>query len=76
MALSRRQLQQLVDLSPHACIQEIRLQEARQLLASRVYASVKEVAAALGYPNSEYFSRQFRLRFGKLPSQYLYQTLL
>ena len=27
--------------------------------------------AAMGYPNAEYFSQQFRLRFGKLPSHYL-----
>ena len=75
MAISRRQLQrrlqQSVGLTPHAYIQEIRLHEARQLLEKRIYSSVKEVSAALGYPNAEYFSRQFRGRFGKLPSQYL-----
>ncbi len=75
MTISRRQLQrrlqQLVGLSPHAYIQEIRLHEARHLLEKRAFKSVKEVARVLGYPNTEYFSRQFRGRFGKVPSEYL-----
>lgn len=75
LGLSRRQLQrrlqQWVGTSPNEYIREIRLHEARRLLESRRAASVKAAAAGVGYADVEYFSVQFRERFGKLPSEYL-----
>ena len=64
-----RQLKRLTGLSPGQYLQEIRLNAARQLLEKRSYRSIAEVAAAVGYGETRSFSRRFKKRFGKAPSE-------
>ena len=66
-----RQLKRLTGLSPIQYLQEVRLVEARRLLENRRYNSVAQVASKVGYDDTRSFSRSFRQRFGKLPSELL-----
>lgn len=74
MALSRwqlnRRLKQLNGLTAIQYLQEFRLNQARVLLEQKKYSSVKAVTYAVGIKDLKYFSRQFKNRFGKLPSSY------
>ncbi|MCB9352328.1 MAG: response regulator [Lewinellaceae bacterium] len=65
-----RQLKRLAGLSPNQYLQEMRLGHARQLLENRTYNSIARVAAEVGYTDTRSFSRSFKKRFGKLPSDY------
>ncbi len=64
-----RQLKRLTGLTPVQYLLEMRLNKARQLLEDRTYDSLAKVAAESGYSDLRSFSRSFRLRFGKLPSE-------
>jgi AraC-like DNA-binding protein len=48
--------------------QHFRLHKAKELLETHQY-SIKEVGFRIGYTNMSHFSRNFRLKFGLLPSQ-------
>ncbi len=63
-----RQLKRLTGLTPVQYLQEIRLNEARHLLENRQYDSITQVASKVGYADTRSFSRSFKQRFGKLPS--------
>ncbi len=75
MAMSKRQIgrkvKQLVGMTPSKYIQEVRLNQARQMLENRSESSVKAVAYSIGVKDVVHFSRLFKDRFGKLPSKYL-----
>lgn len=64
-----RQLKRLTGLSPLQYIQEVRLNEARRLLENRAYNSIAQVASKVGYDDARTFTRSFKQRFGKLPSE-------
>ncbi len=64
-----RQLKRLTGMTPNQYLQEVRLDEARRLLENKVYNSVAQVAIKVGYGDTRSFSRRFKKRFGKLPSQ-------
>jgi YesN/AraC family two-component response regulator len=64
-----RLLKRLTGLSPLQYLQEVRLNEARRLLENRRYDSIAQVASMVGYDDTRSFSRSFRQRFGKLPSE-------
>lgn len=64
-----RQLKRLTGLSPLQYIQEVRLDEARRLLENRAYNSIAQVASKVGYDDARTFTRSFKQRFGKLPSE-------
>ncbi len=66
-----RRVQMITGLTPLQYIQEIRFNHARSLLEQRKMSSVKAVASAIGIQKPQYFSEQFKERFGKLPSEYL-----
>jgi len=66
-----RKVQSVAGMTPLQYIQEIRYDHARTLLEQRKINNVKTVAAAIGIQKVQYFSEQFKLRFGKLPSEYL-----
>ena len=66
-----RQLKRLTGLSPLQYLQEIRLAKARYFLENRSYDSVAKVASIVGYGDARNFSRSFKQRFGKLPSELL-----
>lgn len=62
-----RQVKRLTGLSTLQYLQEIRLNEARQLLESRTLKNVAQVAAKIGYADARSFARRYKNRFGKLP---------
>jgi len=64
-----RQLKGLTGLSPRQYLQEVRLNEARRLLENGAYRSIAQVAEVVGYREYRSFSRIFKKRFGKLPSE-------
>ncbi len=74
MAVSKRQLFRIIKestgLSPNQLIQEIRLNNALQLLENQFDMSVSEVAYAVGMSNPGYFATAFKKRFQKNPSSY------
>jgi transcriptional regulator GlxA family with amidase domain len=65
-----RRIKKLTGKTPNHYLQSCRLQRAKELLESDQFASVKEVATAVGYSRSDYFSRLFEARFGIRPSSY------
>ncbi len=67
----QRNLKKITGLTPVSYIKEIRLTMARTYLEQKTYVQVKDVARAVGFTSSRYFSEQFHNRFGKLPSEYL-----
>lgn len=56
-------------LSPGECLRRIRMEKARQLLATSLL-SVKEIMASAGYNSKSHFGRHFRRFFGLSPSEY------
>lgn len=67
----RRRLKQLTGLSFSDYLNEARYRQARQMLELKQVDSVKRLAAEVGMRDVKYFSQQFKLRFGKSPSDYL-----
>ena len=68
-----RKLKQLTGLSPARYLQEVRLEKARSYLNTRTFNSVSKVALEVGYSDPKTFSRNFKSRYGKSPSEYLRQ---
>jgi AraC-like DNA-binding protein len=75
MEMSERQLQRRVkkvtNTTPNRYITEVRLKEAFRLLETKQVSSVKEVSKKVGYTTSEYFSKLFKNKYGKNPSDYM-----
>ena len=67
----RRKIKKITGLTPNKYIREIKLQHARALLEDHTYLTVSEVGYAIGFGKPEYFSKLYKERFGKLPSEYL-----
>lgn len=67
----QRRLKKMTGLTPSRFLRELRLQKARRMLETGQIKSVKEVASTVGFKAEKHFSRIFRERFGKYPSQYL-----
>lgn len=66
----RREFKLLYSLSPCQCIASLRSEYAAQLLQSKLY-SISEVAEKSGFDDTKYFSRFFKQKFGKTPSEYM-----
>ena len=64
-----RILNQQVGVNFRRLLRQIRIEEAKRMLASRQF-SVKEVAARVGFSDSHYFSRSFRELTGLSASEY------
>jgi len=64
-----RQVTRITGLSPKQYLQEVRLHAAREMLENKTYSSVSQVSEKVGYSNVRTFTRSFRERFGKLPSE-------
>jgi len=66
-----RKIKTITGLTAKKYIQEIRYWEARRMLETKEYDSVKAVCFSVGFKDQKNFSRKFRERFGEYPSQYL-----
>lgn len=63
-----RQIRARTGLSANQLIQELRLLQARELIESGQYRTLRQVADAVGLRTSDYLSRLYRERFGKSPA--------
>ena len=63
-----RVFSKICGLPPHAYLESIRIQRARELLAAG--ASVVETALAVGYPDQSHFTHRFRRHTGMTPRHY------
>lgn len=74
MAIGERQLnrkvKKITGLTPGNYLKEIKLQKARQLLENKAYSTVAEISYLVGFNTPQYFSKIYKARFGKLPSDY------
>lgn len=66
-----RSLRVATGYTPAEFIREVRLEEARQILATKKYKTIPEVGFAVGFNTSQYFIKLFRQRFGVHPKKYL-----
>ncbi len=66
-----RHIKQAVGMTGVQYLQELRLDYARKMLEQQKVNSVKAAAELIGITDTKYFSRLFKTRFGKLPSEYL-----
>ena len=80
LAYSRRQvariLKRMTGMSPAQFIREVRLRRAYALLESQQYHTVAEAAAAAGFDDPSYFTKVFRKRYGKRPTEVLSDRVL
>jgi len=78
VAMSRssmyREIKKITGLSAGAFVKEIRLQKARQRLENNSVKTLSEIAGAVGFTTPSYFTKLYKKRFGKHPSEYLGQT--
>jgi AraC-like DNA-binding protein len=66
-----RQVKQETGKTPSQFLQDARFERARHLLETGGVDSVKAAALSVGFRNGKYFSRVFRERYGKWPSECL-----
>ncbi len=66
-----RQLKRLTGLTPIRYFQELRLNEARRILENREFRTITNVAYKIGFKDANAFSRAFKKRFGKSPSDFI-----
>ncbi len=65
----RKQFKSIYSASPSQYIINLRLENASQLLQSRLY-TVTEAAEKSGFNDTKYFSRVFKKRFGQSPKEF------
>jgi len=79
MALSERQLhrrvKRLTGRTPLRYLRRLRLQRAHALLEARQVDTVGELAAAVGYRRTDYFSQLYRDLYGGTPHEQLREQL-
>ncbi len=66
-----RRIKKATGITPHRYLLDIRLREAKRMAENKQVRSVAELAKAVGYVRTDYFSRIFRERYGKSPSDLL-----
>lgn len=74
LGYSQRQITRIIKrisgLTPVNFILEMRLQRGRQLIEQKKYSSIDQVRYEVGIESASYFSRKFKERFGKSPSEF------
>jgi signal transduction histidine kinase/DNA-binding response OmpR family regulator/ligand-binding sensor domain-containing protein len=63
-----RKVKVITGMPPNQYVREIRLEEARRLLEAGEVESVSEVSTRVNFRDEQYFSKLFRKRYGKNPS--------
>lgn len=75
LSLSERQFYRKVkessSLSPNLYLRRVRLRVAKEYLISKRFKKVSEVAAAVGFMRSDYFSKLFEEEFGRRPTEFI-----
>ena len=71
-----RRIVKLTGMTPLKYIRNWRLQQAKTLLESGDYQTVKAVAHTVGFLKVAYFSEQYELVFGERPSEVLRKKFL
>lgn len=75
LSMSKRQLyrrvQEITGKTPNEYFKDLKFARAYQYLQTKTYQTVMETSSAVGFRDTVYFSRQFRKRYGKLPSEVL-----
>ena len=66
-----RRIKQILDMTPNAFIQSIRLETAKKHLENRDYATVAEVSFAVGFDRPDYFSNLFARKYKKRPIEFI-----
>lgn len=66
-----RRIRDQTGLTTQQYVQDIKLQIAERWLKEQKFSKVKDLAEALGFKSTQYFSNLFSQRFGKPPSDYL-----
>ncbi len=66
-----RQIKGSTGLTSGQFIRDIRLQQAIQYLEAKQFATISEVVYEVGFENTSSFSRLFKSRYGRSPSDYL-----
>ena len=67
-----RKVKGLTGLTPKQYVTEFRFKEAKRLLETKAYSTVKAVIYSVGFKAEQNFSRNFKKRFGKYPKEILY----
>lgn len=67
----RNQVKLYTGLTPLGYLQKARLDQAMMYLQQNKYRTVSEVAYAVGFIDTKYFSKLFKKEFGKSPSNYM-----
>jgi signal transduction histidine kinase/DNA-binding response OmpR family regulator len=65
-----RKIKELTGLTLNQYVREVRLQKAKTLLEFQKLTSVKEVVYAVGFKQTNYFTKIYEEQFGKKPSDY------
>jgi DNA-binding response OmpR family regulator len=70
-----KKLKSLTGLNTSAFIKNIRLKAACKIIDEKQKIRISELAYAVGFNNSKYFSACFKNEFGMIPSEYLEKIL-
>ncbi|WP_276500652.1 hybrid sensor histidine kinase/response regulator transcription factor [Terrimonas pollutisoli] len=65
-----KKIKAVTDMSVNEFVKSLRLKKAAILLQQKKQ-TVNEIAYAVGYYDRRHFSREFKKRFGKIPSEYI-----
>jgi signal transduction histidine kinase/ligand-binding sensor domain-containing protein/DNA-binding response OmpR family regulator len=65
-----RKLKAITGSSPGEFVRQLRLQRAAELIRKRA-GTISEIAYEVGFNNLSYFARQFREKYGVVPSEFL-----
>jgi DNA-binding response OmpR family regulator len=66
-----RKIKANTGLSVMLYMKEFRLRKARTMLENQTFHTVSEIAYAVGFNYMSYFTKSYKERFGKYPSEYL-----
>lgn len=66
-----RKTKSIIGMTPKEYIQELRFIEARRMILTKEVDSVKAASYSVGFKQTKNFSKNFKRRFGKYPSELL-----